>query len=62
MMGAIRTRGEIRGPVVTVQVTDSFDEALRTPVRIGLASVLTPSHHHARRAVAGYLRLAARTI
>lgn len=42
--------GEIRGPVVTVQVTDSFDEALRTPVRIGLASVLTPSHHHARRA------------
>ena len=35
--------GETRGPVATVRVADSFDETLQAD-RVGLASVLTPSH------------------
>ena len=42
--------GETRGPVVTVQVVERFDEALIATDRIGIASVLTPVHAHAQRA------------
>jgi succinate-semialdehyde dehydrogenase/glutarate-semialdehyde dehydrogenase len=51
--------GETRGPVVSVRVTDSFDAALHTASRIGLASVLTPSHPNAQRA---WRTLPARTV
>jgi succinate-semialdehyde dehydrogenase/glutarate-semialdehyde dehydrogenase len=50
--------GETRGPVVTVRVVESFDLALETG-RVGLASVLTPSHVNAQRA---WRALQARTV
>ena len=50
--------GETRGPVATIRVADSFDEALQAG-RVGLASVLTPSHSHAQRA---WRELPARTV
>jgi succinate-semialdehyde dehydrogenase/glutarate-semialdehyde dehydrogenase len=56
---ALVTCGETRGPVVSVRVTRSFDEALHTPGRVGLASVLTPSHQHAKQA---WSTLPARTV
>jgi succinate-semialdehyde dehydrogenase/glutarate-semialdehyde dehydrogenase len=51
--------GETRGPVVTVQPVDSFDEGLIGGERIGIASVLTPVHANARRA---WRLLPARTV
>src|SRR4051794_33171829 len=51
--------GETRGPVVTVQVCESFDEALDVEERIGIASVLTPLHAHAQLA---WCELPARTV
>ena len=50
--------GETRGPVVSVRVADSFDAALDSG-RVGLASVLTPSHANAQRA---WRALPARTV
>jgi succinate-semialdehyde dehydrogenase/glutarate-semialdehyde dehydrogenase len=50
---------ETRGPVVAVRVCDSFDHALAGGERIGLASVLTPSHANAQRA---WRTLPARTV
>ena len=51
--------GETRGPVATIRVADSFDETAATPIRVGLASVLTPSQAHAQRA---WRELPARTV
>lgn len=51
--------GETRGPVVTVQVVDSFNEGLIGGDRIGIASVLTPVHANAQRA---WRLLPARTV
>ena len=51
--------GETRGPVVTVRIVDSFAVALEGGGRIGVASVLTPSHEHAQRA---WRSLPARTV
>jgi acyl-CoA reductase-like NAD-dependent aldehyde dehydrogenase len=51
--------GETRGPVVTVRVAESFDAALMGTGRVGVASVLTSSHEHARRA---WRELPARTV
>ena len=51
--------GETRGPVVTVRTVDSFAAALESDGRIGVASVLTPSHAHAQRA---WRALPARTV
>ena len=51
--------GETRGPVVAVRVCDSFEDALAGGERIGLASVLTPSHAHAQLA---WRTLPARTV
>jgi acyl-CoA reductase-like NAD-dependent aldehyde dehydrogenase len=50
--------GETRGPVVTIRVSLSFADALCVE-RVGLASVLTPSHANAKRA---WTVLPARTI
>ena len=50
--------GETRGPVATVRVTASFEAAL-TAERVGIVSVLTPDHTHARRA---WTELNARTV
>jgi acyl-CoA reductase-like NAD-dependent aldehyde dehydrogenase len=50
--------GETRGPVVTIRLSLSFAEALCAE-RIGLASVLTPSHVNAKRA---WCELPARTV
>ncbi len=50
--------GETRGPVVTIRVSLSFAEALCAD-RVGLASVLTPSHANAQRA---WRELPARTV
>ena len=50
--------GETRGPVTTVRVVDSFDEALAVDP-LGLVSVLTPSQTHAQRA---WRELPARTV
>lgn len=50
---------ETRGPVVTVRSVDSFGEGLLTDERLGIASVLTPSHFSAQRA---WLQLPARTV
>lgn len=51
--------GETRGPVVSVRIVDSFDEALIGGERIGIASVLTALHGHAQRA---WRALPARTV
>ncbi len=51
--------GETRGPVVSVRVTESFDAALHTAGRVGLASILTPAHQHAQHA---WRTLPARTV
>jgi succinate-semialdehyde dehydrogenase/glutarate-semialdehyde dehydrogenase len=50
--------GETRGPVVTVRSVPSFEAAL-TAGRVGIVSVLTCDHAHARRAWTG---LNARTV
>jgi acyl-CoA reductase-like NAD-dependent aldehyde dehydrogenase len=50
--------GETRGPVVSVCISGSFSEALLAG-RVGLASVLTPSHVNAQRA---WRELPARTV
>jgi succinate-semialdehyde dehydrogenase/glutarate-semialdehyde dehydrogenase len=50
--------GETRGPVATIRVSLSFAEALYAE-RVGLASVLTPSHTNAQRA---WSELPARTV
>ena len=50
--------GETRGPVVTVRVLPTF-EAMLTADRVGIVSVLTPDHAHARRA---WTDLNARTV
>jgi succinate-semialdehyde dehydrogenase/glutarate-semialdehyde dehydrogenase len=50
--------GETRGPVATVRVTAGFEAAL-TAERVGIVSVLTPDHTHARRA---WTELNARTV
>jgi succinate-semialdehyde dehydrogenase/glutarate-semialdehyde dehydrogenase len=51
--------GETRGPVVAVQVVDSFAAGLAADERVGLASVLTPSQSNAQRA---WRELPARTV
>jgi acyl-CoA reductase-like NAD-dependent aldehyde dehydrogenase len=51
--------GETRGPVVSVRVVDTFAAALGGSERIGIASVLTPSHAHAQYA---WRELPARTV
>lgn len=51
--------GETRGPVVAIRVCDSFEAALTVGERIGIASVLTPSHTNAQRA---WRTLPARTV
>jgi hypothetical protein len=50
--------GETRGPVVTVRALPTF-EAMLTAERVGIVSVLTPDHAHARRA---WTDLNARTV
>jgi acyl-CoA reductase-like NAD-dependent aldehyde dehydrogenase len=50
--------GETRGPVVTIRVAETFDDTLHAD-RVGLVSVLTPSHAHAQRA---WCEVPARTI
>jgi acyl-CoA reductase-like NAD-dependent aldehyde dehydrogenase len=50
--------GETRGPVASIRISGSFTDALCAE-RVGLASVLTPSHAHAQRA---WNELPARTV
>ena len=50
--------GETRGPVATIRIVASFADTLSAE-RVGLASVLTPSHAHAQRA---WRELPARTV
>ena len=50
--------GETRGPVATVRVKPTFETALNAE-RVGIVSVLTPDHVHARRA---WTELNARTV
>ena len=47
------------GPVVSVRVCGSFDEAVQIGERTGIVSVLTPFHAHAQRA---WRSLPARTV
>ncbi len=51
--------GETRGPVVSVRVCESFDDALDVGERMGIASVLTPFQGHAQLA---WRELPARTV